>query len=409
MKTASALIPAAGRGERFSREGNKVFAELAGKPILAHTLSVFESSRAVGEIILVVGEHELEAAGDLVGRFGFAKVRAIVPGGAHRQDSVYNGLRKVTHDIVAIHDAARPMVTREIIERSIEEADRIGACIAAVPVIDTIKQGTGNRPFDRTQDREQGTGNRREGEAPAEPVIVTGTIDRWNLYSVQTPQTFRTELIRSAFERALAEGFYATDDAALVEHNGGKVTIVPGSYDNIKITTPSDAEFASRKLGGGETRTGMGFDVHRLVEGRKLILGGVEIPHEKGLLGHSDADVILHAIADACLGAVAMGDIGRHFPDTDPQYKGISSVKLLKHVGDMLASEGRRVINVDATVVCERPKIAPYVFQMTSNIAGALNIEPTRISVKATTTEGLGCTGRGEGIACYAVANVSRR
>ena len=375
-------MPAAGRGERLGRGANKVFCALAGKPILAHTISVFESCEAIGEIIVVVGERELGAAGELIGRFGFAKVRAIVAGGPERQDSVARGLEKVTGEIVAIHDAARPLITPEIIERSIEEARRSGACIAAVPVIDTIKSASAG--------------------------VVEDTVDRSNLYSVQTPQTFRTDLIRSAYQRAFADAFYATDDAALVERMGGKVTIVPGSYDNIKITTASDLELASAKLGGGEIRTGLGFDVHALVEGRRLVLGGVEIGFEKGLAGHSDADVLLHAIADACLGAAALGDIGRHFPDTDPQYEGISSLKLLKRVGEMLAHEGWRVVNVDAVVVCERPKIASLVPRMAGNIARCLDADASCISVKGTTTEGLGYAGRGEGIACHAIVTLAR-
>jgi 2-C-methyl-D-erythritol 2,4-cyclodiphosphate synthase/2-C-methyl-D-erythritol 4-phosphate cytidylyltransferase len=360
-----------------------VFAEIAGKPILAHTLSVFESCDVVGEIVIVTGASEIEAAGELVGRFGFAKVRHMVAGGAHRQDSVNRGLEHVTSDIVAIHDAARPMVTCEIIERSIEEARRSGACIAAVPVIDTIKSAN-----------EQG--------------IVSGTIDRCNLYSIQTPQTFRTELIRRAYEQAFADGFYATDDAALVERIGENVVIVEGSYDNIKITTPSDVELASMKLGGGEQRTGLGFDVHALVEGRKLILGGLEISHEKGLAGHSDADVLVHAIMDALLGAAALGDIGRLFPDSNAAYKGISSMALLARVGKLLAQNGWLVVNIDAVVICERPKIAPHVPKMVRGIAESLNTEPDKISVKGTTTEKLGFTGRGEGIACQAVATVRR-
>lgn len=362
-----------------------MFAEIAGKPILVHTLSVFESCDAVGEIIIVTGEDDIEAAGDLVGRFGFTKVRHIVPGGAQRQDSVSRGLQRVTHDVVAIHDAARPMVTCDIIERSIREAETVGACITAVPVIDTIKSA--------------------KSEASRAP-IVTGTVDRSNLYAVQTPQTFRTDLIRRAYESAFAEGFYATDDAALVERLGEKVSIVQGSYDNIKITTPSDVDLASMKLGGSHSRTGIGFDVHALVEGRKLILGGVEIPFEKGLAGHSDADVLVHAIMDALLGAAALGDIGRHFPDTDPTYKGISSMKLLSHVGKLLSSEGWRVSNVDAVLICERPKIASRVPDMVRGIADCLGVEPGRISVKGTTTEHLGFTGRGEGIACQAVASL---
>ena len=381
--TASALIPAAGRGERLGRGANKVFATVAGRPILAHTLSVFESGAAVEEIILVVGEREVETAGDLVGRFGFAKVRDVVVGGAHRQDSVRRGLEKVSSNIVAIHDAARPLVTAQIIEQSIAEARRDGACIAAIPVIDTVKSASSE-------------------------ALVTETLDRGNLFAVQTPQTFRTDLIRRAYERAYADGFYATDDAALVERIGENVCIVPGSPDNIKITTPADLQFASMKLGGGETRTGLGLDVHALVEGRKRILGGVEIDFEKGLAGHSDADVVLHAIADACLGAAALGDIGTHFPDTDPAYKDISSLKLLAQVAQMLSEQGWQVVNVDVVVVCQRPKIAGHVPEMIRGISQCIGAEPSRVSVKATTTEHLGFAGRGEGIACYAIATVAR-
>ena len=379
---ASALIPAAGSGARFGRGVNKVFCEVAGRPILAHTLAVFESCEAVDELIVIVGEREVEPARELVGRFGFRKVREIVAGGAHRQDSVANGLKEVTGDVVAIHDAARPLVTREIIERSIHEAARSGACIAAVPVIDTIKSVADG--------------------------AVTGTIDRRDLYAVQTPQTFLTDLIREGYERALADGFHATDDAALVERLGKRVTVVPGSYDNIKITTPADLEFASVKLGGGEVRTGIGYDVHALVEGRKLVLGGVEFEFEKGLAGYSDADVVLHAIMDALLGAASLGDIGRHFPDSDPQYKGISSLKLLERMRGLLSDAGWQVLNVDAVVICERPRIAPLAAEMAQRISGCLKIDPSRVSVKGTTTEGLGFTGRGEGIACQAVATLAR-
>lgn len=382
MKKASVLIPAAGRGERFGSRVNKVFCTIAGKPILAHTLSVFESCDAVEEIILIVSENDYKMAGDLVGHFGICKVRHIVIGGAQRQDSVRNGLDKASCEIIAVHDAARPMVTCAMIENSVKAAGQFGACIVAVPVIDTIKS--------------------------SENGVVSGTVDRSNLYCVQTPQTFRADLLRKAYDSAYADGYFATDDAALVERIGGKVAIVPGSYDNIKITTPSDVDLASMKLGGGEIRTGMGLDVHELVEGRKLIIGGIEIPYEKGLKGHSDADVMLHAIADACLGAAAMGDIGKHFPDTDPKYKGISSLKLLKHVAELLGSEGWQIKNLDATLACQRPKILPYVPSMIEAIADCLDIDSNRVSVKATTTEGLGYIGRGEGITCYAIATIKR-
>ena len=372
--------------------------EVAGKPILAHTLAVFEACEAVGEIIIITGERDIEAAGELVGRFGFGKVAHIVAGGAHRQDSVRNGLAKASGDIIAIHDAARPMVTREIIEQSIAKAMQMGACITAVPVIDTIKSAS-------------------EG-------AVESTVDRTSLYSIQTPQTFRADLIRRAYDQAYADGCYATDDAALVERLGEKVAIVPGSYDNIKITTPSDLAIAECRLQSAEsgvqnpkskiqnpkceTRIGLGLDVHAFADGRKLVLGGVEIEHKKGLAGHSDADVVTHAIADALLGAAALGDIGQHFPDTDPKYKGISSTILLAQVRDLIAAEGYSIVNIDAVVICERPKIAPHAPEMRRRIAECLAIDPTRVSIKATTTERLGFTGRGEGIACEAVAAVRK-
>ena len=311
-------------------------------------------------------------------------------GGAQRQDSVRNGLERAAHELVTIHDAARPMVTVEMIERSIVKANEMGACIAAVPVIDTIKS--------------------------AQNELVSSTVDRSSLYSVQTPQTFRTELIRSAYERAYADNFYATDDAALVEQLGGRVAIVQGSYDNIKVTTPSDLHFAQRKLSQqnfdsdphGEVRTGIGFDVHAFANGREMWLGGVKIDYEKGLMGHSDADVVLHAICDALLGAAGLGDIGQHFPDNDAAYKDIPSLDLLSQVNNLLADRGWRVVNVDSVVICERPKIAPHVDKMRKLISHTLDTTPCRINIKGTTTENLGFTGRQEGIACQAIAVVSR-
>lgn len=381
MSKASALIPAAGSGERFGRSYNKVFAEVAGRPVLAHTLAVFEVCDAIDQIVLVVGKNDIEAAGDIVHRFRLSKVTDIVEGGALRQDSVRAGLERAIGDIIAIHDGARPMVSTEIIEESIRVAADKGACVAAVPVIDTIKSVSAN-----------GT--------------VSGTIDRDSLYAIQTPQTFKSQIIREAYARAYADGVYATDDAALVERIGGEIAIVPGSYDNIKITTPSDIDLAMMKLGAGRMRVGFGYDVHAFGPDRKLVLGGVEIDHELGLVGHSDADVLLHAIADACLGAAALGDIGCHFPDTDPAYKGASSLYLLARVRQMLSDAGLQVMNVDATVICERPKISPHAKAMQSRIAECLQIDIDCVNVKGTTTEKLGFTGRAEGIAAQAVALV---
>jgi 2-C-methyl-D-erythritol 2,4-cyclodiphosphate synthase len=312
------------------------------------------------------------------------KVKGIVPGGAQRQDSVYAALSTIPEDVdfVLVHDGARPFVTEETIEALIEGTVKHGAAVAAVPVKDTIKS--------------------------AEDGIFSETLDRSRLYSIQTPQGFGRKLLKQAYERAFSENFYGTDDAVLVEKMGEKVYLVKGDYHNIKITTKEDIILGEAIL-GEETRIGTGYDVHRLTEGRKLILGGVEIPFDKGLLGHSDADVLIHAIMDALLGAAALGDIGRHFPDNDESYRGISSLLLLKRVGGLLTESGCRIGNIDAVVIAQRPKIAPYIGEMTARIAETLDIEENRINIKGTTTEKLGFCGREEGIAAQASVLIRRR
>lgn len=386
MSGVSAVIPAAGRGERFGRGSNKVFTPAAGKPLLAYTLEAFEQCELVDDIVLVVGEHEIEYAREIAEDHNISKLKAVAAGGGHRQESVERGLLALdpeTH-IVAIHDGARPLVNQETIRTTIETATEMGAAAAAVPVIDTIKiAGTDN--------------------------LITATLDRSLLFSIQTPQTFKKDLLVRAYRQAREDGYLGTDDASLVERLGFPVKLVQGSYDNIKVTTPLDLEFVEMRLGNrmaAEIRTGFGYDIHRFESGRKLVLGGVEFPGEDGLLGHSDADVILHAISDALLGAAALGDIGRHFPDTDQQYRGISSLTLLERVISVLKDAGWSVVNVDATLVAERPKIAGRVAEMQKNIAGAMGIEPNRLSIKATTAERLGDIGAGSGAACYAVAAI---
>ncbi len=379
----SVILPAAGKGTRFGSSGNKVFADLAGKPILAHTIAAFESCDFVEEIIVVAGLDDLGMVRAVVSKFGFKKVTAVVEGGDQRQDSVRNGLSHANCEIVAIHDAARPFVTRGLILETVLCAQQDGACIAAVPVIDTIKRVNPDRR-------------------------VTDTPTRDGLWAVQTPQTFRAELIRRAYDDAYNAGVWATDDSALVERIGVEVKVVRGDYTNIKITTPADMLVANAAAGSGEVRTGLGYDVHRLVEGRKLILGGVEIPFERGLLGHSDADVLTHAVCDALLGAAGLGDIGKLYPDTDGKYLGVSSLELLADVAVRVREAGWDVLNVDVVLIAERPKIAPYSAQMAANISERIGIGADRVSIKGTTTEGLGFTGRGEGIACQAVATVRR-
>ena len=389
MAATCAVIPASGLGRRLNSQAGKAFAAVAGQPLIAYTVRVFQECPEVDEIVLVVREDQMAAAELLVEEREFSKVNAVIAGGKVRQDSVRNGLAKVSadSDIVAIHDGARPLVTREIIVSSIEAAREDGAAIAAVPVTDTIKSSLDGR-------------------------FVASTLEREKLYAVQTPQTFALALIESAYERAYADGYFGTDDASLVERLGMPVRIVEGSYENIKVTTATDVAITEaimrEREGQGEAnlgpRIGHGYDIHRFGLGRKLFLGGVEFPGEEGLLGHSDADVMLHAVADAVLGAVGAGDIGRLFPDTDPAYKDIRSTVLLAKVAETVTQLGWHVGNVDVTLIAERPRIAKNVSDMQANIAKALGISPKQVSVKASSAEGLGPTGEGLSIECHAVA-----
>jgi len=416
LAATSAVIPASGLGRRLDSDTDKMFAPLAGQPLIAHTLAVFQNCPEIGEIVLVVREEQIGRAQDLVRERSLTKVNAVVAGGEVRQDSVRSGLAGVSPgcDIVAIHDGARPLVTREIVASSIDAARADGAAIAAVPVIDTIKSSLDGR-------------------------FVSSTLDRERLYAIQTPQTFAREVIQSAYERAYADRYFGTDDAALVERLGLPVRIVQGSYENVKVTTPTDiatAEAIMRARAEGSRgsaehagsmfdvpthspilpfphspalpRIGHGYDVHRFGAGRKLFLGGVEFPGEEGLLGHSDADVMLHAVADAVLGAAGAGDIGRLFPDTDPAYKGMRSTVLLARVSEVVAELGWRVGNVDVTLIAQHPRIAEHAPAMRVNIAQALGIGAEQVSVKASTAEGLGPIGEGLGIECHAIALLVR-
>ncbi|HEY8528373.1 MAG TPA: 2-C-methyl-D-erythritol 4-phosphate cytidylyltransferase [Paenibacillaceae bacterium] len=380
-----AVIVAAGSGRRMGARENKVFLPLGGKPILAHALAAFEACAAVESVVVVAAPGERERAAAVCEEAGCRKVSAIVEGGAERQDSVRAGLAALDTDGVLVHDAARPLVTPEKIDACRRSAEECGAAALAVPVHDTIK-------------------------VTDEHGWIVATPDRRTLWAVQTPQAFRREELAEAHRLALADGFRATDDAMLLERLGRRVAVVEGDYANVKITTPEDLELAERLLmrrgsvrKPDAVRIGQGFDVHRLTEGRPCIIGGVRIPHGKGLLGHSDADVLLHAIADAILGALALGDIGRHFPDTDPAYAGADSMMLLARVWALARERGYRLGNVDATIIAQEPKMAPHIPAMRANIARVLECGEQRVSVKATTSERLGFTGRGEGIAAQAV------
>lgn len=372
-----AVIVAAGSGTRMGLSVNKALAPLVGKTVLERSLEAFEG--LVDGAVVVYRTQDEQAVRALNLRARLAR------GGETRQDSVLSGLRALPEDaeIVLVHDAARPFVRRETIATCIESVRKYGSGVAAVPVTDTIKRAEQNG-------------------------VVRETLPREQLWAMQTPQAFRTQELRHAIELLAARGEAATDDARAMEACGYSVYLVESDGGNIKLTRPEDMELARLRLGEREAKTmqriGHGYDAHRLVEGRKLILCGVEIPYEKGLLGHSDADVALHALTDALLGAAALGDIGGHFPDSDEKYHGISSLLLLKETVRLLAAQGAKPVNVDVTIIAQRPKLKPFIEQMRANVAQALELPLTRVSVKATTTEGMGFEGEGLGISAHAVA-----
>ncbi len=366
-KHITAIITAAGAGVRFGGDKPKQFLRLGTNTVLETAILAFQNHKYIDEILVTLPSDYLSLESDLKAKF--PKLVMVVKGGETRQESVGNALKQVSTEIVLIHDAARPFVTSDVISRVVERAVRTKAVVPVINVRDTV----------RTED---------------------GTLDRTKLKSVQTPQGFETELLMEAVKRAKADGFTGTDDASLVERLGVKVDMVDGSDENLKITVKADLKEDM------EVRIGTGFDVHKLVEERKLFLLGCEIPCEKGLLGHSDADVAAHALMDAILGAASLGDIGQHFPDSDPTYEGISSMKLLEKVKSLLDDKGYKVGNCDITIICEKPKVAPYILKMRRNVAAILDIEPDKVNVKGTTTEKLGFTGRGEGIAAEAVCTL---
>jgi 2-C-methyl-D-erythritol 4-phosphate cytidylyltransferase/2-C-methyl-D-erythritol 2,4-cyclodiphosphate synthase len=370
----------------------KQYLPLDGKPILAHTLSVFQSSPDIDEIILVAPEADIQMIRQvIIEPYRISKVRHVLAGGEQRQDSVRNGLDAVGEDvgIVLIHDAVRPFVSKDLIHLAVREARKYGAVTVGTPLKDTLKR----------IDWDGG---------------VLETLDRRFLWMTQTPQAFQPSIIREAHRKAHQDQFYGTDDASLVERMGFRLHMIAAFAENIKITTPEDllmAEFLikRRKEEACPVRIGFGYDSHRLVEGRRLVLGGVDIPHDRGLSGHSDADVLIHAICDAILGAVAAGDIGRHFPDTDAAYKDISSLKLLESVRMIAEQKGYNAYHVDSTVILEKPKIMQYASAIAMNLAAALKISSESISVKAKTNEGMGFIGRQEGVAAYAVVTMARK
>jgi 2-C-methyl-D-erythritol 4-phosphate cytidylyltransferase/2-C-methyl-D-erythritol 2,4-cyclodiphosphate synthase len=388
MKTV-AIIPAGGAGRRLNASKAKQYLQINRLPVLVHTLNVFEKAKIIDEVILVVPEPDMKfVREDLIFKNKIKKVTKIIAGGIERQDSVRHGIAAVYKcDIVLVHDGVRPFVTQEMINCMAEIVMDIPAAVIGVQSNDTIKET-------------------KDGD------IVDKTVPRRNLWITQTPQAFQFEILRRAYEAAYSDNFYGTDDASLVERIGIPVKMIAGSYKNIKITTKEDMIIAEALLKGKQEeksrkiRTGLGYDSHRFAEGRKLILGGVAIPCEKGLQGHSDADVLIHALCDALLGAAGAGDIGRHFPDNDLAYKDISSMILLQRVREIIEEKGFFAAQVDVSIIMEAPKLAPFADSINANIAEALNIPVSNVNVKAKTNEGMGFTGRREGAAVFAVATV---
>ncbi len=360
----------------------KQYHRLAGVPILIHTIQAFVTIPSIDRIIVVVPKDFIAETSQLLTEYNLASADIIITaGGRRRQDSVLAGMEWLTDatEIVLVHDGARPLVTPDLIQRCLESAWQHGAAIAAIQVKDTLKR---SRP-DQT---------------------IAATVDRQGLWQAQTPQAARFSLLKQAY--AAFNDQDVTDEAALLALAGIAVTLIEGSETNIKITRPLDLILAEKIMQSQPLpiiRIGHGYDAHRLVQDRELVLAGVTVPHTLGLAGHSDADVVTHALCDAVLGALGMGDIGRHFPDSDQRFKDIYSITLLEQVMALAAGKGFTISNADITIICQAPKLAPHMDAMRKTLATACQISTEQINLKATTTEKMGFTGRGEGVDCHAV------
>lgn len=398
MEHLAFIVPAAGQGSRLQAGQNKMLVPLAGQPLLTRTLSAL--ARGAAEANIEVTETIIVAAADevsLIEKKLLPEVKPhqalgrlqVVPGGATRQQSVANGLAALSHaaQFVAVHDGARPNISGALLQRVVAAGKRHGAAVPTLMLTDTVK---------------------KVGESGR----VVKTLPRATLRLVQTPQVFRRDWLERAHRRAADTGAQGTDDASLVEMLGEGVYTVPGTPENIKVTEPGDLErawMARQATPPRSVRVGFGYDVHRVSADpqRPLILGGVRLPAATGLEGHSDADVLAHAITDALLGAAALGDIGQHFPDTDTRYAGADSMKLLQQVVVLINEAGLSLINVDATVAAEAPRLAPHIPAIRQRLAQTLTLPVAAVSVKATTSEGLGFVGTGAGVAAYAICSLA--
>ncbi len=380
MASVYALVVAAGRGSRFGGDLPKQYLPLGGQMVLRHAVVALARHDRVANVLVAIRPEDRPLFDRAV--LGL-QILPPVSGGATRQDSVRLGLEALAihrPEYVLIHDGARPFPDPGLIDRVIDGLDRAPAAIPCLPLRDTIKRADG--------------------------AAIWGTIDRSDLWRAQTPQGFRFDAILAAHRAAAGHAF--TDDSAVAEAAGLVPVLVEGGEGNLKVTTAEDLIAAERLIAArqGDFRVGQGFDVHAFGPGGKLVICGVEIPHAAGLVGHSDADVGLHALTDAVLGAIAAGDIGMHFPPGNPEWRGAASDQFLRHAADLVQARGGTIAAVDVTIICERPKIGPYRAAMVERIATILGILPNHVSVKATTTDRLGFAGRGEGIAAQAVATV---
>ena len=376
----SVIIAAGGQGTRLGAGVPKQWLAIGGTTLLERSVAAFDAHPRVSEIVVVVPPGATDAPVPTT-----STPRRIVTGGARRQDSVAEGFAAVSAQatVILVHDAARPFVTADVIDRAIDGAIAGGAVVPAVPVHDTVKQVT-----------------------PGDTRVV-GTLPRETLFLAQTPQAFRREVLAAAIAAGQA-GASGTDEAMLAEQAGHEVRLVAGDDANVKITTAADLERARARSAPPAFRIGTGYDLHVFADRRPLILGGVRIPYDRGLKGHSDADAVCHAVTDAILGAANLGDIGRLFPDTDPRYKDADSLVLLADAASRVRDAGWQVINVDVVVIAERPKIGPHAPAMQAALAPALGVEPGAIAIKGKTNEGVDATGRGEALAVHAVALIAR-
>jgi 2-C-methyl-D-erythritol 4-phosphate cytidylyltransferase/2-C-methyl-D-erythritol 2,4-cyclodiphosphate synthase len=411
----TAIIAAGGRGARFGGGPLKQLLPVGGRAILERSVAAFTRHPAIADVIVALPQELVDHPPDYLHpaeAFGLhsesPKQLRIVAGGPRRQDSVANAFRAAlaVSDVIVIHDAARPFASADLITRTIDAAAEAGAALAAVAARDTVKQG-------------ELMVRRAHHERDQTPWVVKSTLPRESIFLAQTPQAFRRDVLEQALAYGAREGIDATDEAALAERAGYVVRLVDGEASNIKITTPEDLVIAEAIAQSGQSairdpqsampRVGTGYDLHRLVEGRPLIVGGVAIASPRGALGHSDADVVCHALTDALLGAACLGDIGRHFPDSDPRWKDASSLDLLARAAAAVRDTGYEVGNVDVTVILEAPKILDHVGAIREALSGALGIGSLLVSVKGKTNEGVDAVGRGEAIAAHAVALVHRR